>query len=65
VKEWLTVREAALLIGRDVSRIYRWINTWGLDHRKEGRVTLVRAEHLRQIEGVLHRNPNARPTHRA
>lgn len=65
VREWLTVKEAAVLIGRDVSRIYRWIDTWELEHRKEGRTILVRTSHLREIEGMLHRKPNARPTHRA
>jgi hypothetical protein len=64
-REWLTVIQAAVLIGRDVSRIYRWIDTWGLEHHKENGVTLVRTSHLREIEGMLHRNPNARPTRRA
>lgn len=64
IREWLTVKEAAYLVGRDVSRIYRWIDTWDLEHRKEGKVTLVRTSHLRTIEGFLNRNPNARPTRR-
>lgn len=64
VREWLTVKEAAYLIGRDVSRIYRWMDTWGLEHRTESGVTLVRTSHLREIEGILNKQPNARPTRR-
>ena len=63
--EWVTVRQAAILVDRDVSRIYRWIEVWSLDHRRDGEVTVVRTAHLLQIDGMLHITPNARPTRRA
>ena len=49
MKEWVTVAEAAALIGRHPSRVYAWIDAGelrfrhGADGQFEGRATQVRS----------------------
>jgi predicted site-specific integrase-resolvase len=56
VKEWLTVAEAALLVGRAPRNIYRWIEKGTLRSRTSADGTLeVKSEDARRVESVTMR----------
>lgn len=56
MKEWLTVQEAAVLVGRHQSRIYDWINQGHLQSRVSLRgITEVKTTHVQRIESVVKR----------
>lgn len=51
IKAWLTVKEAAFVVGRDASRIYAWLAAGKLDTQVDasgvtqvGHLSLMRAE---------------------
>jgi hypothetical protein len=56
VKEWITVAEAAALVGRHRSRIYAWIDQGRLATRvnSEG-VTQILSRAVRRVEGEVTR----------
>lgn len=50
-KEWVTIREASLLVGRHVSQIYRWIDAGRLATRTSASgVTMVLSKAVLRIE---------------
>jgi transposase len=56
MKEWLTVQEAAVLVGRHQSRIYDWINRGRTHSRTSARgVTELRSVDVQRIESVVKR----------
>ena len=56
MKEWLTVKEAALVVGRHTSRIYRWIDNGTLASRVDvSGVVLVAASDVLKVEAVTKR----------
>ena len=56
MKEWLTVQEAAVLVGRHQSRIYGWINQGHLQSRVSLRgITKEKTAHVQRIESVVKR----------
>ncbi|GGD33185.1 hypothetical protein GCM10010915_11980 [Microbacterium faecale] len=56
VKEWVTVKEAAALIGRHHSRIYRWIDDGRLATRTDANgITCVLAKAVVRIEPTVKR----------
>jgi hypothetical protein len=66
VKEWITIAEAAVLVGRHRSRIYAWIDQGRLATRvnAEG-VTEILAKAVRRIESEVKRGrPRGVPTKR-
>lgn len=55
-KEWVTVKEAALLADRHVRQIYRWIDAGRLATRQStGGVTLVLSKAVQRIETEVKR----------
>ncbi|MFF3029134.1 hypothetical protein [Microbacterium sp. NPDC057944] len=55
-KEWVTVKEAAFLAGRDVRQIYRWIDAGLLATRSNTRgITLVLSKAVQRIETEVKR----------
>lgn len=55
-KEWVTIREAAILAGRHVSQIYRWIDAGRLAARLSADgVTLVLSKAVLRIEPEVRR----------
>ena len=55
-KEWVTVKEAAILVGRHVSQIYRWIQAGHLATRTDTTgVTEVMTKALLRIESAVRR----------
>lgn len=55
-KEWVSAREAALLVGRHVSQVYRWINAGRLATRiNTDGVTQVRSRAILRIEPSVRR----------
>lgn len=55
-KEWVTAKEAALLIGRHVSQIYRWIGAGRLATRTSAHgVTQVMSKAVLRIEPSVRR----------
>lgn len=56
LKEWVTVKEAAFLADRHVSRIYRWIDTGLLATRvNSAGVTQVLAKAVLRVEPSVRR----------
>ncbi len=56
MKEWITIREAALLVGRHVSRIYAWIDGGLLATRvNDAGKTEVLSKAVQRIEGEVKR----------
>jgi predicted site-specific integrase-resolvase len=56
VKEWLTIPEAALLVGRDKSNVWRWVRSGRLYSRTAPDGTMeVRAADVRKVEGAVKR----------
>lgn len=50
-KEWVTIREASVLVGRHVSQIYRWIDAGRLATRNSATgVTQVMSKAVLRIE---------------
>lgn len=55
-KEWVTIREAAVLAGRHVSQIYRWIDAGRLATRVNASgVTQVMSKAVLRIEPTVRR----------
>ncbi|QPZ39719.1 helix-turn-helix domain-containing protein [Paramicrobacterium chengjingii] len=56
MKEWLSVKEAAFMVGRHPSRVYRWIESGQLGSRvtSDGR-TEVRSGDVVRVEAVVKR----------
>jgi transposase len=55
-KEWVTAREAAALIGRHVSQVYRWIDAGRLASRTNAEgVTQVMSKAVLRIEPQVRR----------
>ncbi|MCT1395655.1 helix-turn-helix domain-containing protein [Microbacterium sp. p3-SID338] len=55
-KEWMTVKEAAALIGRHVSQVYRWIDAGRLTTRvRADGVTVVLSKAVLRIEPSVRR----------
>lgn len=55
-KEWVTAKEAAVLIGRHVSQIYRWIDAGRLATRvRPDGVTVVLSKAVLRIEPSVRR----------
>lgn len=55
-KEWVTVKEAAVLIGRHVSQVYRWIDAGRLATRvRADGVTVVLSKAVLRIEPSVRR----------
>lgn len=65
-KEWVTIREAAVLAGRHVSQIYRWIDAGRLATRVNATgVTQVMSKAILRIEPNVRRGrPRGTPTGR-
>lgn len=64
MKEWLSIKEAAYVVNRDKSRVYRWIDSGILTWRRslEGMVEVSSADVLR-VESVTRRGrPRNTPT---
>ncbi|MGO7983513.1 helix-turn-helix domain-containing protein, partial [Rhizobium johnstonii] len=56
MKEWITVAEAATLVGRHISRVYRWIEQGQLaTSTNEHGVTVVLSKAALRIESVTKR----------
>jgi hypothetical protein len=56
VKEWVTIAEAATLVGRHASRIYRWIDEGHLATRRNDRGMIeVLSKAVLRIESVTKR----------
>lgn len=66
MKEWITVAEAAVLVGRHPSRIYAWIDQGRLaTNVNASGVTEVLSKAVRRIEGEVKRGrPRGTPTRR-
>lgn len=66
MKEWITVAEAAVLVGRDKRQIYRWIDQGRLATVVNGEgVTEVLSKAVRRVEGEVKRGrPRGSPTRR-
>lgn len=64
LKEWVTIREAALLAGRHVSQIYRWIDAGRLATRvSSAGVTMVLSKAVLRIEATVKRGrPRGTPS---
>ncbi|WP_396657593.1 helix-turn-helix domain-containing protein [Microbacterium oxydans] len=55
-KEWVTVKEAAVLIGRPVSQVYRWIDAGRLATRvRADGVTVVLSKAVLRVEPSVRR----------
>lgn len=55
-KEWVTAKEAAVLIGRHVSQVYRWIDAGRLATRvRADGVTVVLSKAVLRIEPQVRR----------
>lgn len=55
-KEWVTAREAAALIGRHVSQVYRWIDGGRLATRvRADGVTVVLSKAVLRVEPTVKR----------
>lgn len=55
-KEWVTAKEAAVLIGRHVSQVYRWIDAGRLATRvRPDGVTVVLSKAVLRIEPSVRR----------
>lgn len=55
-KEWVTAKEAAALIGRHVSQVYRWIDAGRLASRvRPDGVTVVLSKAVLRIEPSVRR----------
>lgn len=65
-KEWVTIREAAALVGRHVSQIYRWIDAGRLATRTNtAGVTQVLSKAVLRIEPSVRRGrPRGTPARR-
>lgn len=66
-KEWVTVKEAAVLIGKKPRTIYEWIQCDRLAARldAEGRMTVL-AKAVQRIEPTIRRGrPRGKPTRRS
>lgn len=66
LKEWATVKEGAVLIGKSPRAIYEWIENDRLATRldAEGRMTVL-AKALQRIEPTIRRGrPRGKPTRR-
>lgn len=61
-KEWLTLKEAAQLIGRHVSNLYRWTSNGTLpyEYGDDGRTMIVHKSKLMAAEGENFRHARAR-----
>lgn len=56
LKEWITIREASVLVGRHVSQIYRWIDAGRLATRTNADgVTLVLTKAILRVEPSVRR----------
>lgn len=65
-KEWVTAKEAAALIGRDVRQIYRWIDAGRLATRinADGVIMVLSKTVLRIEPDVKRGRPKGSPTRR-
>lgn len=64
-KARLTPKEAAVLVDRDISRIYRWIQGGRLESSRDSEgITTVATKDVLSIEAELYVTPNKRPTRR-
>lgn len=67
-KPWLTIAEAAVLVGRHQSRIYRWIDNPKVTLRTSlstDGTTLVKTEDVMKVESVTKRGrPRGVPNRR-
>lgn len=65
-KEWVTIREASVLVGRHVSQIYRWIDAGRLATRVNAHgVTQVMSKAVIRIEPSVRRGrPRGAAKHR-
>lgn len=55
-KEWVTAKEAAVLIGRHVSQVYRWIDSGRLATRvRPDGVTVLLSKAVLRIEPTVRR----------
>ncbi len=56
MKDWLTVKEAALVVGRHERNIYRWIEAGTLGSRTSAEgVLLVLSRDVARVESVTRR----------
>jgi predicted site-specific integrase-resolvase len=56
VKEWLTIPEAAALVGRDKTNVYAWIRAGRLTTRNAADGTMeVRATDVTRVEATVKR----------
>jgi hypothetical protein len=69
MKEWLTIPEAAVLVGRNKTNVYEWVRAGRLPKRAGVRGIEVNAAVLLQVEKTVKRgrpvtpNPGRRTTH--
>lgn len=65
-KEWVTAKEAAVLIGRDVRQIYRWIDAGRLATRinVDGVIMVLSRTVIRIEPDVKRGRPRGSPTRR-
>ena len=54
MRDWLTVREAAFLVGVAKSTVYRWVESGGLPTMRVGRVLLVSRVGVLEFEASVH-----------
>lgn len=55
-KEWVTVKEAGALVGRDKRQIYRWITQGYLPSRRSiNGITEVSTRSVLRVEGLVKR----------
>ncbi|GAA1915183.1 hypothetical protein GCM10009775_04520 [Microbacterium aoyamense] len=66
MKEWITIAEASVLVGRHRSRIYAWIDQGRLATRVNAHgVTEILAKAVRRIESEVKRGrPRGTPNRR-
>lgn len=57
--EWLTIKEAAALVQRDISRVYRWVREGRMvsEERSTGVIVVRRVEVL-ELESRMRRRKN-------
>lgn len=61
-KDTLTVKEAAFLLGRNASNIYRWISKGALPHSYDGLTVVVNKSDLFRTEAAMLRHGRKRST---
>ena len=56
MKEWVSIKEAALLVGKHQSRIYKWIDAKSIEQRIAANGTIeIRAEEVLSVEATVRR----------